>query len=132
MQFLKDVYPVFQNLVDKKTNLIVVGDYNIVHQELDIHNPERKDNPSGYRPEERAWLNNWFTELFEDSFRILNPDKKEFSWWSYRAGSYNKDKGWRIDYHSVSKPLKSKVIDFKHHKDLRFSDHCALEAAYDL
>lgn len=132
MQFLNDMLPVFQQLIDEKKNLILVGDYNIVHKELDIHNPTRKDNPSGYRPEERAWLDHWFTELFHDSFRIIHPDKKEFSWWSYRAGSYFKDKGWRIDYHSVSKSLHSKVIDFKHHRDLRFSDHCALEASYEL
>ncbi len=132
MQFLKDVYPVFKKLLKEKKNLIVVGDYNIVHKELDIHNPERKDNPSGYRPEERAWLDKWFTELFDDSFRIIHPNKKEFSWWSYRAGSYFKDKGWRIDYQSVAKALSPKVKNFIHHRELRFSDHCPLEAHYDL
>jgi exodeoxyribonuclease-3 len=120
MQFLKDIQPVFNKLLQEKKNLIVVGDYNIVHKEL------------GYRPEERAWLDSWFKDMFDDSFRIIHPDKKEFSWWSYRAGSYQKDKGWRIDYHSVSKSLSSKVKDFKHHKTPRFSDHCALEASYEI
>ncbi|MBK9109223.1 MAG: exodeoxyribonuclease III [Saprospiraceae bacterium] len=86
MQFLQDVYPYFEKLVQSNRKLIVVGDYNIVHQDLDIHNPERKDNPSGFRPEERKWLDKWFTNLFKDSFRLVYPDKIEFSWWSFRAG----------------------------------------------
>lgn len=132
MQFLNDMYPVFRQLAREKSKLIVVGDYNIVHQALDIHNPDRKDNPSGYRPDERAWLDRWFNELFLDSFRILYPDQQAFSWWSYRAGSYGKDKGWRIDYQSVTPELKSKVKDFKHHRDIRFSDHCPIEGVYAL
>ncbi|MBK6545179.1 MAG: exodeoxyribonuclease III [Saprospiraceae bacterium] len=132
MQFLSDMYPKFKKLEQEKKNLIIVGDYNIVHQDIDIHNPERKDNPSGFRPEERAWLDAWFHELFLDSFRVLYPEKQAFSWWSYRAGSYGKDKGWRIDYQSISKSLKSKVKDFKHHRDIRFSDHCPLEGIYEL
>lgn len=132
MKFLEDMYPEFKKMNEQKPNLIVVGDYNIVHQGLDIHNPERTDNPSGYRPEERAWLDHWFKELFYDSFRLLNPEKKEYSWWSYRAGSYGKDKGWRIDYQSISKSLKDKVKAFRHHREIRFSDHCPLEAQYDI
>ncbi len=132
MKFLDAVYPLFVDMAKEKKNLIVVGDYNIVHQGIDIHNPERKDNPSGYRPEERAWLDKWFTELFLDSYRILYPDKIEFSWWSFRAGSYGKNKGWRIDYQSVTPTLKSKVLDFKHLREIRFSDHCPLEAHYKL
>ncbi|HEX5625856.1 MAG TPA: exodeoxyribonuclease III, partial [Saprospiraceae bacterium] len=67
-----------------------------------------------------------------DSFRILYPDQQAFSWWSYRAGSYGKDKGWRIDYQSVTPELKSKVKDYKHHRDIRFSDHCPIEGVYAL
>ncbi|MEO6190314.1 MAG: exodeoxyribonuclease III [Saprospiraceae bacterium] len=132
MQFLQDIYPWFKDLLYKHKKLIVVGDYNIVHKELDIHNPERKDNPSGYRPEERAWLDAWFTEMFDDSFRIVKPQEKEFSWWSFRAGSYNKDKGWRIDYQSISKPNKNLLKEFTHLREIRFSDHCPLVASYDI
>lgn len=132
MQFLKDVYPYFEKLVLSNRKLIVVGDYNIVHQDLDIHNPERKDNPSGFRPEEREWLNKWFTNLFKDSFRLVYPNKIEFSWWSFRAGSYGKNKGWRIDYHSVTDNLASSVVDYKHHREIRFSDHCPIEACYEI
>ncbi|NOT37560.1 MAG: exodeoxyribonuclease III [Saprospiraceae bacterium] len=132
MKFLEEIYPWFKNLIYQHKKLIVAGDYNIVHKDLDIHNPERKDNPSGYRPEERAWLDAWFTELFDDSFRIIKPKEKEFSWWSYRAGSYAKDKGWRIDYQSISKPYGKLVKDFQHLRDIRFSDHCPIVATYDI
>lgn len=132
MKFLEDIYPWFKNLIYQHKKLIVVGDYNIVHKELDIHNPERKDNPSGYRPEERAWMDAWFTELFDDSFRIVKPSAKEFSWWSYRAGSYAKDKGWRIDYQSIAKPYGKLVKDYKHLREVKFSDHCPIVATYDL
>ncbi|MDQ3142942.1 MAG: exodeoxyribonuclease III [Bacteroidota bacterium] len=132
MKFLKDIYPWMQNLLKEKKNLIVVGDFNIVHLDIDIHNPERKDNPSGFRPEERAWLDGWFKELFDDSFRIISPNVIEFSWWSFRAGSYGKNKGWRIDYQAIAKEISSCVKNYKHHRDIRFSDHCPIEAEYDL
>ena len=132
MRFLQDIYPWIKNLLYERKKLILVGDYNIVHKELDIHNPQRKDNPSGYRPEERAWLNAWFNELFEDSFRVVFPELQAFSWWSYRAGSYNKNKGWRIDYQSISKPFGNLVRDYKHHREIRFSDHCPVEGIYDI
>lgn len=132
MSFLQDIYPWIKTLLYQRKKLILVGDYNIVHKELDIHNPQRKDNPSGYRPEERAWLDAWYNELFDDSFRVVFPDLQAFSWWSYRAGSYNKNKGWRIDYQSISKPFGNLVKDYKHHREIRFSDHCPIEGVYDI
>ncbi|MBK9994023.1 MAG: exodeoxyribonuclease III [Saprospiraceae bacterium] len=132
MNFLNETYPWFKKLVKDKKNVILVGDYNIVHQDLDIHNPTRKDNPSGFRPEERAWMDTWYNELFDDAFRLIHPDQQAFSWWSYRAGSYQKDKGWRIDYQSISKSISKHTKAYKHHKEIRFSDHCPIEATYDL
>ncbi|MEP7195046.1 MAG: exodeoxyribonuclease III [Saprospiraceae bacterium] len=132
MKFLQNIYPWLKELLYKHKKLIVIGDYNIVHKEMDIHNPQRKDNPSGYRPEERAWLDAWYNELFEDSFRIIKPDAREFSWWSYRAGSYGKDKGWRIDYQSISKPHGNLVKNYEHLKEIRFSDHCPILGDYNL
>lgn len=123
MDFLNDFQPVIENLKIQKDKIIVVGDYNIVHQELDIHNPQRKDNPSGYRPEERKWMDTWFIS-FSDAFRMLHPQKKEYSWWSYRAGSRGKNLGWRIDYISVSKSQEHRIKDACHFNDSIHSDHC--------
>jgi len=99
-----------------------------VHKELDIHNPTRKDKPSGYRPEEREWMTDFFNSGFVDAYRHLNPEKVEFSWWSYRAGSRDRNKGWRIDYVSVSEEQKDRITSFTHFKDDKQSDHCALVA----
>ena len=132
MQFLQDLLPYFKQKIKQKKNLIVIGDYNIVHLDLDIHNPTRKDNPSGFRPEERKWMDDWFTDLFIDAYRVVKPNDREFSWWSYRAASWEKNKGWRIDYQSITPNLKDKVINYIHHRDIRFSDHCPIEGQYDL
>ncbi len=126
LDFLKDFEKWFSKIRKKYKEVIVLGDYNVVHGDLDIHNPTRKDKPSGFRPEERAWMDKWFSKHLHDSFRILHPEKQEFSWWSYRAGSRDRNKGWRIDYISVSDGLKNKVIGLEHRKDAKHSDHCAV------
>lgn len=132
LEFLQD----FGNFIKtKRANskpLIILGDYNIVHQGLDIHNPERKDNPSGYRPDERQWLSEWFDNGFTDAFRMLYPDKKQFSWWSYRAGAFKRNLGWRIDYISVSKEIEDKIKGVQFYTDNMFSDHCPIILDIDL
>ncbi len=133
MQFLYDIRPWVNKQLKKQKKLILVGDYNIVHQDMDIHNPTRKDKPSGFRPEEREWLDQWFKSDFKDSFRLLHPDQDDtFSWWSYRAGSRDRNKGWRIDYISVSNALSKKVKKAGHLKDAKHSDHCPVFVELDI
>ena len=124
MAFLEDFRPIINKLLKKRKQLIVLGDYNVVHEEIDIHNPQRKDKPSGYRPEERAWMSDWFDKDFSDAYRTKYPDKQEFSWWSYRAGARKNNKGWRIDYISVSEAIADKIIDAGHFSNAVHSDHC--------
>lgn len=127
MDFLNDFYPYVQSLKKKSKPLIILGDYNVVRLDFDIHNPTRKDNPSGFRPEEREWLNNWFENDFDDAYRVLYPDlEDQYSWWSYRAGSRQKNKGWRIDYISVDKGLSAGIKSVRHAKDDQHSDHAAI------
>lgn len=132
MEFLADFRKWIDDLRKTKPNLVIVGDYNIVHGRLDIHNPDRKDNPSGYRPEERTWLDHWFADGFTDAFRHKNPEAKEYSWWSFRAGSRAKNLGWRIDYQSVSDGLKDKIAEAYHLPDAKHSDHCPVVVKYNL
>lgn len=132
MEFLRDFRLYLDELKKEQENLIVIGDYNIVHTGLDIHNPDRKDNPSGYRPDERAWLTDLYNSGFNDSFRLVYPEEVLFSWWSYRGGSRQRNKGWRIDYISVTDSLKDKVKDVKVYKDPVYSDHCPVVLEIDL
>ena len=127
MEFLEDFQPWAEGLKKERKNLIIMGDYNIVRLDIDIHNPERKDKPSGFRTEERDWLNTWFESGFTDAFRKLYPDTKDvYSWWSYRAGSRPRNKGWRIDYISVSDHLADGIQSVTHLKDVQHSDHAAV------
>ena len=123
-EFLADFYKWFKKERKKYKEIIVLGDYNIVHGDLDIHNPTRKDKPSGFRPEERAWMDKWFDKEMKDAFRLINPDLQQFSWWSYRQGSRARNKGWRIDYISISDTLVKKVKDCRNLNEAIHSDHC--------
>ena len=102
-----------QNYVDelKKElpNLVICGDYNICHEAIDIHDPVRNKNVSGFLPEERAWMTNFLKSGFIDAFRALNNAPHQYSWWSYRANARANNKGWRLDYTLVSTPLKENI-----------------------
>jgi len=124
IQFLEDFRKHIDALIKERKKIIVVGDYNVVHLDKDIHNPTRRDKPSGFRPEEREWMNEWFEGDFKDAFRLIHPEEEDqFSWWSYRMGARKRNKGWRIDYISVSKPLAKKVKDAKIMHEAVHSDH---------
>jgi len=129
-EFLDAVYQHIENLkpaVRKK--LIVCGDFNICHRELDIHHPETAERQelSGFLPEEREWMDR-FEELgMLDSFRLINGDKADkYTWWSYRAGARDKNLGWRIDYFWVSKELKDRVSKATILNRTTGSDHCPI------
>lgn len=124
MRFLDDFYEWIKTAEVPSGNLIVVGDYNIAHTEIDIHNPKGNKNTSGFLPEEREWMTKWFDSGFIDSYRFLEPEKVEYSWWSYRFNARAQNKGWRIDYISVSESLKDKLLDGRHLNDVMHSDHC--------
>ena len=132
MEFLDDFYNWIEDLRKERPNLIIVGDYNIAHQEIDIHDPVRNKKSSGFLPEERAWMTKWLNNGFTDVFRTLNPEMVQYSWWSYRAGARARNKGWRIDYQSVSDPLKDKLQAAYQMTDAVHSDHCPVYLKIDL
>lgn len=123
--FLDAFYDWVQELRQERPNLLIQGDYNIAHTEMDIHNPKSNKKTSGFLPEERAWMTKWLEEGdFVDSFRQQNPELEKYSWWSYRAGARAKNKGWRIDYQSVSSNLAEHVLEADLLNDAVHSDHC--------
>ena len=113
------------NLKKQIPNLIVCGDYNICHEAIDIHNPKMK-GVSGFLPEERQWIGDFINNGFIDSFRHLNKEPHNYSWWSYRANSRANNKGWRIDYNMVSLPLKDAISRAFILPDAKHSDHCPI------
>lgn len=120
------------NLKKKYPNLVICGDYNICHKSIDIHDPVRNKNVSGFLPEERLWLDNFISKGFIDSFRYLNPEPNKYSWWSYRANSREKNKGWRIDYIMASKSLEKKISQSYILNQVYHSDHCPIGLELDL
>lgn len=111
----------------KKTRrkLIVCGDYNIAHKEIDIHNPVSNKKTSGFLPEERAWFDKFLSNGFTDGFRHLNKEPNQYSWWSVmRPSTRLENKGWRIDYINVTNNLEEQILDVKIFPEIKHSDHC--------
>lgn len=127
MKFLDEFFVYIEALQKQIPNLIISGDVNICHREIDIHNPKGNANSSGFLPDERAWVGKFLDNGYIDSFRYFNQDPHQYSWWSYRAGARQKNLGWRIDYHFVSQPLKESLKSAAIHPEQMMSDHCPIE-----
>lgn len=109
----------------KRKKLIICGDYNIAHREIDIHNPTGNKNTSGFLPEERAWFDKFLEADYVDSFRHFNKDPHHYTWWSMRFPTVRaENKGWRIDYISVTGNLRDCIRESRIMPDVRHSDHC--------
>lgn len=133
MGFLDDVLPWLKNLEKERGPLIVCGDYNIAHTEIDIHDPVRNQDSSGFRPVERAWMTKFLDAGFVDTFRHVHPEETDrYSWWSFRQASRARNKGWRIDYICVSDSLKKKIVSAEIHPNVMGSDHCPVSVDLDL
>jgi len=132
MEYLADVQKFIDNLKKERPNILLCGDYNICHKPIDISKPENKKGVSGFLPEEREWVTNFIESGFIDSFRMFDQSPEKYTWWSYRAGSRAKNLGWRIDYHMVSEPLRSKIKDAKILSDVVHSDHCPISLELSL
>lgn len=124
MKWLSDFHQYIENLKKERPNIIISGDFNICHRPIDIHNPVANKNTSGFLPEEREWVSSFIESGFVDSFRHFNEEPHNYSWWSYRANSRARNKGWRIDYNMVSKPLEKRLKRAAILKEAEHSDHC--------
>lgn len=131
-KFMDDFQEYIDALKKNHPRLVICGDYNICHRTIDIHDPVRNKNVSGFLPEERQWIDTFMNSGFVDSFRHLNPEPHQYSWWSYRANARNNNKGWRIDYNLVSENLKNNIKRAYLLPDAKHSDHCPVGVELEL
>lgn len=131
MEWLSDFFEFVTALKNEYKNIIISGDYNICHKPIDINFPMKHETYSGFLPEERAWMDEFTKSGFVDSFREFNKAPNQYSWWSYRAGSREKNLGWRIDYHMVAEPMRKQLKSAAIYQNIYHSDHCPVVVEID-
>ncbi len=129
----EDAFRAYLMELDKKKPVIVCGDLNVAHQEIDLKNPKTNRKNAGFTDEERGKMTTLLDAGFTDTWRFFNPDVADvYSWWSYRFRAREKNAGWRIDYFLVSNRLQERLIDAKIHTQILGSDHCPVEVDINL
>ncbi|MFZ6031005.1 MAG: exodeoxyribonuclease III [Chloroflexota bacterium] len=112
-------------------NIIITGDFNTAHKEIDLANPKSNQKTSGFLPEERVWIDYYLEHGFVDAFRVLYPDKVQYTWWTYITNARARNVGWRLDYFLVSAKLMPRVQDVVIHNEIMGSDHCPVTLTID-
>ena len=123
-RFLEEFGAYLTELQRSVPNLVVSGDYNICHRPIDIHNPKSNANSSGFLPQEREWMEQFINSGFIDTFRHVNKEPHNYTWWSFRANARVKNLGWRIDYNMATAPLEKRIKRAAILSEARHSDHC--------
>jgi len=130
--FMEKFFPILKTLMASGREIILCGDWNIAHKEIDLKNWRSNQRNSGFLPEERTWLSNVFDDIgFVDVFRQLNAEADQYTWWSNRGQAWAKNVGWRIDYQVATPAIAQKAHSVSIYKTKRFSDHAPLIIDYD-
>ena len=124
LEFYACVLELVDRLQAQGQFVVITGDFNISHQEIDLAHPKANENATGFLPEERAWIDRYLSHGLVDGFRQLYPDKVEYTWWAYFTKSRERNVGWRLDYYLVSAALMPRVVDVINHTSFLGSDHC--------
>jgi exodeoxyribonuclease-3 len=132
MKFLEFFALYIQDLQKLRPNIIISGDINIAHKDIDINFPGKHQTMSGFLPEERAWVDQFLGMGFVDSFRVFNQKPEQYSWWTYRARAREKNLGWRIDYNFVTNSLLGRLKSASILSAAMHSDHCPVAINIDL
>ncbi|MCU0450729.1 MAG: exodeoxyribonuclease III [Bernardetiaceae bacterium] len=123
-RYLDDFFNFCQLTAKECPQLVICGDYNICHRPIDIHNPVSNKNSSGFLPPEREWFGQLLASGFTDAFRFFNPEPHHYTWWATRAGARERNLGWRIDYHLVTKATEARLQRCQILPQAVHSDHC--------
>ena len=126
LRFCRSMLRLMNKLRASGKNLIVCGDFNIAHKEIDLRNPKENVDNAGFLPEERAWFDRIIRDGYVDAFRHFCEEPGHYTWWSYRSGVRERNIGWRIDYFVVNPELKGRLKRAYHQTDVLGSDHCPI------
>ena len=130
--FLERFLERLKRIRKNRRHYVICGDWNIAHKQIDLENWRSNQKNSGFLPEERAWMDELFGPVgFVDAFRVVNPQPRQYTWWSNRGRAWEKNVGWRLDYHVITPGLRNKVQRAEIYKAERFSDHAPLLIDYD-
>lgn len=124
MEFLSDFLIFLNELRKERPKLLICGDFNICHEPIDIHHPEKHQGVSGFLPEEREWFDTLVESGFTDTYRVFDKSPDKYTWWNYRQFAREKNLGWRIDYHLVTNNMADLLKNAEIHSDVVHSDHC--------
>ncbi|HIE56807.1 MAG TPA: exodeoxyribonuclease III [Anaerolineales bacterium] len=135
LQFKLDFYAHLLEICDAMhasgEQIIITGDFNTAHREIDLKNPKQNAKTSGFLPEERAWIDKYLAHGFVDIYRHLYPEQVQYTWWTYRFNARSRNAGWRIDYFLISDGLLDRVQDVVIHDEVMGSDHCPVALEID-
>jgi len=131
LDFYRQLLDNCNQLHEKGANIIITGDFNTAHNEIDLANPKENSKVSGFLPEERVWIDKYLANGFKDAYRELYPEKVEYTWWTYRFTARARNIGWRLDYFLVSNHLLPRVKDVVIHNQIMGSDHCPVTLFID-
>lgn len=124
LAFYERLLKICDDLHAENKQVIICGDFNTAHREIDLRNPKENSTTSGFLPEERVWLDHYTEHGFVDAYRHLYPNRVQYTWWTYRYNARPRGIGWRLDYFMVSDDLMPRVRDVIVHDDVMGSDHC--------
>lgn len=124
LSFCGHILKLCEKLTSQGKNIVICGDFNIAHKEIDLKNPKSNQKNAGFLPEERAWMDSFLKKGYVDSFRHFNQEPGNYTWWSYRPGVREKNIGWRIDYFVVNQDFQDRLKKSLHQCEVKGSDHC--------
>lgn len=131
LDFYAELLSYCDQLQRQGEKIVLCGDFNTSHREIDLRNPKQNEKNSGFMPEERAWIDTYLEHGFRDAYRELYPDRVQYTWWTYRMNARQRNVGWRLDYYLVSEGLMPAVKDVIIHEDIPGSDHCPVTLILD-
>lgn len=124
LDFYSHLFELCNDLMRQGERIIITGDFNIAHKEIDLAHPKENEKNSGFLPEERQWIDKFLESGFVDIYRDLYPQKIQYTWWTYISKARSRNIGWRLDYFLVTRPLVPNITDVIIHDDIPGSDHC--------